>query len=763
MSNVRLTSEQEAVIRHPLGRHARVLSVAGAGKTTTMAYRIKHLVMERNVAPGSIHVLMFNRLARVQFRQRLADIGIPPKVQPPVDTFHSFAYRLIQDMMNAGLVPASTDFWLNGRGEQVWLYVNIAITNLERSRAILPGQVDPEEAMQAIALWKGSLIPPSRAGYRGNRYLPLVYAEFERLRLRKNALTFDDFVPMAVGILEHERSVSQEWCTRADHIVVDEYQDVNYGQQRLVELLAGQRADVMVVGDDDQTIYEWRGARPNYIIREFRTVFANKPHTDYTLSRSFRFGPVIAQCAYNAISFNTTRVEKPLVAHFVAKPAQIHVVESGRSLDANQELAEQVVALVKGKDVAPTQIRVLVRTFAQLGGLEGEFLARHIPYRVVGRSPFFERRENRVLLDYVRLAFELDQPVTKRAEGWLLSVANTPSRKLPRKALTQVMRAARFHEASTRQALAELVDHPESRLYRSQQQRVAELTALLDRIRQRVMGERGLRAGDLLEWLVESVDYLAHFADYYGDGWESFDRRRAVLNFVDYAKGTGLHPLEFVQHVEQLDTTRGVPEDQQIVMTTVFREKGCEYDYVFIPQCEEGYMPCLRETGNLVFDTAGLVEEPEPSEAIENERRLFYVALTRARKAVYVGTSPPPTNGGGSSRQPSRFLDEIQLEPTARVMGALQRLASGAGRARRDLLTAVGRFGGVRRVIKNLISEYLKDVVDESLTGEVSRIAAASPECPFSYRFACTPPEVPGAVKPPPAPALHQAWDIVEF
>ena len=171
MSNVRLTSEQEAVIRHPLGRHARVLSVAGAGKTTTMAYRIKHLVMERNVAPGSIHVLMFNRLARVQFRQRLADIGIPPSHQPPVDTFHSFAYRLIQDMMNAGLVPDSTDFWLNGRGEQVWLYVNIAITNLERSRAILPGQVDPEEAMQAIALWKGSLIPPSRAGYRGNRYL----------------------------------------------------------------------------------------------------------------------------------------------------------------------------------------------------------------------------------------------------------------------------------------------------------------------------------------------------------------------------------------------------------------------------------------------------------------------------------------------------------------------------------------------------------------------------------------------------------------
>jgi DNA helicase-2/ATP-dependent DNA helicase PcrA len=751
--SIELTTEQNAVINHSLGRHARVLAVAGSGKTTTLAHRVKHLLTEQHVPPGAIQVLMFNRLARVQFQQRLADIGIPRGQQPPVDTFHSFSYRLIKEMMHAGVIPTATEFWLNGRGEQEWLYVNVAITNLERRKQVPPGKVDAEEAMQAISLWKGSLIPPERAGYRGP-YIPLVYAEYERLRQRKRALTFNDFAPMAVGILEHEQAVNH--CV--EHIVCDEYQDINYSQQRLVELLAGDRADVMVVGDDDQTIYEWRGARPTYMIREYRSVFANKPHTDYTLSRSFRFGPVIAQAAYNSITVNTTRVRKPLIAHQANKAAEIHVVEGS---DADRELAERVVTLVRDEGVPPSEIRVLARTFAQFSGLEAEFLELGIPYRIVGRSCFFERRENRVLLDYVRLALTLDYPANQRIEGWLLSVANTPSRKLARKDLKRAMRSARLHQASARKALAQLVDGPNSPLWPSQRERVIELVEFLDQIRARVDGEPDLLVGELLDWVTDSLSYLDHFTDYYGDGWESFDRKRAVANFVRYAGDTGLRPVEFLKHVKSLDTTRGVPEDQQVVMTTVFREKGCEYDYVIIPSCIKGYMPCLRETGNLVFDKAGKVEEPEPSEAIENERRLFYVGVTRARKAVYIGTSAPPVNGNDSPL-PSRFLDEIQLEPTASVMGALQRLATSNGNgARSELLAAVNQFGGVRKIVRNLTAEYLKDVGGEALAGEVSRIAAAKPEVPLAYRHALTPPTIPGAAKPPQAPALHRAWDDV--
>ncbi len=200
MPNIRLTSEQEAVIHHPFRRHARVLAVAGSGKTITMAYRIRYLVMERNVNPNRIRVLMFNRSARKQFQKRLKEeVGIPFIHQPQVHTFHSFCYHFIEEMRKAGLLSSTIDFWLEGRAELIWLYTNIAINNLEKRKAFPPGQVDPEEAMEAIRLRKGSLIPPPRAGYRGDPYIPLVYAEFEKPRMRKNAFTFDDFIPLIMA------------------------------------------------------------------------------------------------------------------------------------------------------------------------------------------------------------------------------------------------------------------------------------------------------------------------------------------------------------------------------------------------------------------------------------------------------------------------------------------------------------------------------------------------------------------------------------
>ncbi|MBN2006209.1 MAG: ATP-dependent helicase, partial [Anaerolineae bacterium] len=435
-------------------------------------------------------------------------------------------------------------------------------------------------------------------------------------------------------------------------------------------------------------------------------------------------------------------------------------IPDGPETDSNAELTTHIIRLVKEQGVPPAEIRVLVRTFSQLARLEAAFLERGVPYRVVGRQPFFERRENRTLLDYVRLALALDAPATPATEDWLLSIANTPSRKLSRQDLSRAMRSARFHQVTPRQALAQLVDNPQSPLYPSQQERIVELVALLDALRRRITEETGLTAGSLLKGLVDSLHYLEHFTQYYGDGWESFDRQRAVRNFLDYAQGTGLAPAQFLQHIAALDTTRGVPEAQQIVLTTVFREKGCEYDYVIIPDCIEGYLPCLRETGSLIFDTAGLVEEPEPSQAVENERRLFYVALTRARKAVYIGTAAPPKQS--SDHLPSRFLDELQLAPTVQVMGALQRFAAGVGNAD-AVLKSVQGFGGVRKVVKHLTAEYLKDVGDKALSGEVAKIAAARPDVPFAYRFAFTPPTIPTAQQPQPAPALHWVWERVAF
>lgn len=197
-----LTPEQQQVIHHPIGQHARVLAVAGSGKSTTMAHRIQHLIMERHVSPANILVLMFNSLARKQFVAHLSKAGLPETLQPAVHTFHSFSFQVINQSLKSGYFPASTQFWLADKTELIWLTAKRAIANLERQKQVSVEAIDPEEALHAIGLWKGALIPPNRAGSFTSPCLPLVYQEFERLRNEENVLTFDDFIPTAVSLLQ---------------------------------------------------------------------------------------------------------------------------------------------------------------------------------------------------------------------------------------------------------------------------------------------------------------------------------------------------------------------------------------------------------------------------------------------------------------------------------------------------------------------------------------------------------------------------------
>jgi len=769
-----LTKEQQAVVYHPLGRHARVLAVAGSGKTTTMVHRVKHLVMDLGVPPSKICILMFNKLARFQFKEKLDALQIPAHLQPQVNTFHSFSFHILGQLIAKGLLPGTTQIWVGDKEEMARRTVHAAIQALEQRNGMASDDsgLDVDEVMEAISLWKGSLIPPDRAGYRGNPLIPLVYAEFEELRLQRSALTFDDFVPMAIGALENETSLQDQWC-RYEYVIVDEYQDVNYGQQRLIELVAGSGADIMVVGDDDQTIYEWRGARPNYILREFRSVFNNKPHSDYTLSHTFRFGPTVAQCAQNTISFNTNRIAKPLIAFNPSLPTNLRIItnSSEQATDVNKELVREIVSIVRqvkteGKSIHDSII-VLARMFSQLSGIEAEFLTWKIPYRVVGRAPFFERREICVLLDYIRLASQLDMPVTTDSTKLLLSVANTPNRKISKKALQQMMERAEYRGMTMRSALSALTSSSESMLTRTQRTELADFVTFVERWNERLFEETDLLAGELLHSIVETLNYLQHFDNYYGNGEASEDRKRAVVSFCQYADRLQMRPMDFIRHVESLDTTRGAPEEDQIIMTTIFRTKGLEYDYVVIPACEEGYMPCTFGTASPVFDTAGIVDEPEASAVIENERRLFYVAITRARKGVIIGTCEAPKQGSQRDSRaplPSRFLHEIQLEPTVSVMRSLQEFANHPSRETANhMIQAALQHGHLKSIMANLVDKYLPALnqgqLAEALHARLTRI----PPSEFVYPFPYDRPNIQTIASPPATSNESGWWDDLPF
>lgn len=745
----KLTQEQNAVVHHPLGKHARVLAVAGSGKTTTMVQRVKYLVQNQNISPKRIGILMFNRRARIQFEDKLAG-ELEIQYRPEVNTFHSFSYKLINLAVQMRLMPAIKEYWIGDREELVLLYVHKAINELVREEVIEPDSIDPDEVVENIGLWKGSLIPPSRAGHRSNPNMPLIYERFEILRLQKNALTFDDFVPIALQLLETRQDIQRDWVNKFDSLIVDEYQDVNYGQQRLIEVIAGQHADIMVVGDDDQTIYEWRGARPSYIIQDFKNIFQNKTTIDYPLTRTFRFGPLIAQCAQNMIEFNTIRNKKSLIANQFAKETHIHVIEETSEQPTNvyKELANQVVALVR-EHQDPKNIIVLGRMFSQFVGLEAEFLSQKIPYRVIGRSPFFERREIVVLLSYLRLALYLDYEANQTTLDLLLSIANVPNRKLSKDTISNAFKSG-IRSGKTVQDVLQNLAGELTPLTKAQQTNFMALYTLLKRLNEIISKETTLQAGTLLTWLIETLDYFSHFDSYYGSGENSEDRKRCVESFCKYANDLHFTVVDFVKHIRTLDTTHGVPEDEQIVMTTVFRVKGEEFDYVFIPTCVEGYMPSSITTENEIYDKQGIVAETPVSHALESERRLFYVAITRARKAVFIGTSSAPQQGNQSNSgqiYPSRFIHEAQLNITQKVMSLVQDIALAKSQemtseqtnmnlVRKLFATLITQYAGYKCITENVVSAYLPALglpVPPNAAESIRKIKATPFEYPAGY------------------------------
>lgn len=735
-----LTPEQARVVHHPLGRHAIVLAVAGSGKTTTMVHRVRFL-LNQGVQPSQLLVLMFNKLAREQFKAKCLSTGLPSSISQQIHSFHSYSFRILQ----RARLDVGMEIWGEEKAEVYRNILKRAIRAVEKSERLPQDSIDPEEAANAISLWKGALIPAEqeRAGYTGSPHMPKVYQEFEKMRLAKSAITFDDFVPMAVGILESAHSRQELAVPRYQHVIVDEYQDVNWGQQRLTELVAGRHADVMAVGDDDQTIYEWRGARPNYIRHLFHERFAHKPADRYVLTTSFRFGPVLAQAAENVISLNGGRGDKRVVAHDVRKPAAISIIatSSEQSSDVEREIADQVAAYIrwlaeKGQRDLSDRVAVLGRTFSQLASLQATFVRRRIPFRVVGSAPLFGRREIVVLLHYCRLAEALRAPITADLTRRLVATANAPSRYLLGKDVAAAASIVQQQGGSVLDVLDLLRDGDRSSLTAQERDTVSEWRRRLERLAELVTERRAAAAS--LHWLVEVLGYRKYLTTYYGDSEESSDRTKCLDAFLDFAKASNQPIADFINIVESIDVTCGVPVEEQVTFTTVFRTKGLEYDLVVIPSCLEGFMPSLRGDRARVHDLAGIVPSAEPSPVVDNERRLFYVGLTRARSQVLIGTVAPPMTGhqeNSSVPVMSRFLAEMRLEPTMQMLGwladgdpvgaqtAVFGRVCGAAVRNRDL----------RAAAEILIGRYLPAAGCDVLAARVSALLADEPIAPFSY------------------------------
>ncbi len=714
---LQLTDEQKHIIEHVDGRHARVLAVAGSGKTTTMAYRIIHLLENRGVRKNQIQVLMFNRLASEEFVDKLDQLGLGPSQQPRVNTFHSYAYRVTSLTRNV--------MWFGDYEELAILELRKAISSVTKTLKLSEEEVDLEEAKRAISLWKGSLIPPCRAGYTGpnGQVYVSIYREFEERRLHKNAITYEDFVPLAVSLIGRDDHTLLEHAGSLRYIIVDEYQDVNFGQECLIELLASQGADVMVVGDDDQTIYEWRGARSEYILREFKSTFDNKPHSDYSLTSSFRFGYRMAQASYNAITHNTNRNEKILLAHDPKLDSQITVFTN---------------TSVNDKGVEPSEIKVLGRTFAQFNSFTTELLLKKVPFMVEGRAPFISSGECQVLLDYIIVASRLDEVPNETLTKSFLNIANKPSRYLGRADLRKMLQTGQNKKQSLRELLFDNTQDSTHNWRESQREKLEDFLFVLEEMACKIRTSPRPSAGELLEWIDGEVKLQDHYRSYYGEGEASLIRTENIGAFKRYARHTGLGWREFVAHVRNLDTTQGLEKDECLGLTTIHRCKGLEFEYVVIPDCQEGFMPVFAESEDPTYDKENPKGEPRLAEWIENERRLFYVGMTRARMGLLIGASDMPSevqiqhgNRAQPNRVASRFLEECEIGPTLEIGKEL--VAAANCLEGHLLIEKCERYSAYHKIVGVVKEKYSDHFCDETKR-KLANVHLSRAERPFEYK-----------------------------
>jgi len=652
-ARIHLTDEQRAVVEARDDAHLTVLAVAGSGKTTTMVHRLAELAI-RGVPPAQMRAVMFNKAAQRAFEARLGATGVDTRALR-VQTWHALAFGLVRHLEDVGAVsrmPLVTD------SGAVLRTVGEAIREefAERAEHAEPDDGrDAESCLEAIREWKSMLVAPADAGHANDEFLVGVYARFEKRRVAEGFRTFDDLLVDSVRALDADPA-RLRLSDRFEHLVVDEFQDCDHAQFRLLSLLAGSRARVTVVGDDDQTIHEWRGARSAFIRGEFAKRFAAHPHESFTLSTSFRFGPDLAAAAERVIAASGSRVPKRIVA---ADPEQdtrlVVVTESGDEPRALDPLVAKLGELL-AQGTPARDIVVLGRSWAQLLACEWRMLAAEIPFAMDEHAAFADDPSLALLLAYARAARTLRVPLEEDLAKNASRILNRPFRGLSRRGMDMLLRDAQRDGLTLGDICFEDDLHVMAGFHGGARKELKALGNTLLKAHRRANEESG--AAQAIRVLRSEIAFEEALAAHRSAASVQ-ECLRAYEVLEDFARAARCQLGELEARLAEVDTTQGRAREECVRVTTIHRVKGLEWDYVFIPECDEGWMPLPGEEESGCFAKRDASATLERSPAVESERRLFYVAITRARTACFVSC--------GDEESRSRFLRDALQPATAKA------------------------------------------------------------------------------------------------
>ncbi|MBI4216050.1 MAG: UvrD-helicase domain-containing protein [Chloroflexi bacterium] len=624
-------AQRQAVVAPP--GPLLILAGPGSGKTRVIAHRVAYLIQARGVSPRRIMAVTFTNKAAREMKERLNRLLGPTALELTVGTFHAICARILrQDGAALGL---DRSFVIYDDDEQRGL-VKESLVDL----GLDPKQHSPGAVLGAISAAKSQLmeVEDFRRRHAQDYFQEVVGRVYERYqeRLRESkALDFDDLLMGAVQLFQRHPPVLARYQERYQHLLVDEFQDTNLAQYALARLLAGGHRHICVVGDPDQSIYSWRSAD----IRNILSFERDFPGAQVVyLEQNYRSTQTVLQAAHAVIAKNKERKEKQLWTENAAGPP-IMMVEAYDEKEEAQWVALEVERLLSQEKGG--QCAVMYRTNAQSRPLEEAFLHLGLPYQLVGGTRFYERREVRDVVAYLRLAHN---PYDSAS---LARVLNVPPRGIGAKTIEDVSRLARQRELPLYAAL-QLAAAEDVGLSAAARQRLGGFLELLHRL---MAAAKELAPLALLNLALERTAYRQYLVESEPgrpgeERWENLLELRGVAEeYGEMGPGVGLEA--FLERVAlHSDTDELGEKPERVTLITLHQAKGLEFPAVFIVGLEEGILPHSRS-----FDDPAQMEE---------ERRLFYVGMTRAQERLYlVRAFRRRYLGASTPRLPSRYLADI--------------------------------------------------------------------------------------------------------
>ena len=642
-----------------------IFAGAGSGKTRVLTHKLYHLVNEGLFKPEEILAVTFTNKAAKEMKERVLKLLKASDLNLSMGTFHSICARVLREDID--VLGFSRHFAIYDVKDQLDL-IKVLFESFEISKNL----ITPNQLRNQISLFKNKMMEPkaveSKAKTILEKTVSKIYKEYQKNLKLNDALDFDDLLTFPLEIFKKKPSVLKKYQKRWKYILVDEYQDTNRAQFQFLTNLASAHENICVVGDDDQSIYGWRGADVSNIL-EFEKTFSSCKV--FKLEKNYRSTQEILNAATAVVMHNDKRASKNLVAAN-GSGETLGLLET---IDEQEEASAVVSSIekeIKLNKRTFNKFSVLYRTNAQSRALEESFIRQGIPYNIIGSVRFYERKEVKNVIAYLRLVVNLKDTISLRR------IINFPARGIGAKTIDKCVEQAKKDKIE----FIDVLKNPNNMEIRGKQ--ADALFKFYNIIIKYHDLRKKLSASELARSLVEEIGILTHFKESKEpDAKDRFDNVAELLTSIEEfsVRNPDSELSTFLENVSlQTDIDNWNDTDNRVTLMTIHSSKGLEFPVVFIAGMDEGLFPLFRSL--------------DDKSELEEERRLFYVALTRAEEKVYLLYATNRRRMGAETVNglPSRFIIEIPEEALDRISfsSAVTRKFV-AGKRKKDGLTQMVR------------------------------------------------------------------------